>query len=95
MPENKIVDVKQYYYNPNNILLSEAVFDSLGEFVFEFYTYENKVKVFVREDEVTEEDDFKDLNVIQMTKGLQPSHFQIGPVPKREPMIFRGERTPL
>ena len=96
MPENKIINVKQYWYakdRKNKKVLSNAVIVAVDKFTQEFRT--NRITIFIRGDEYTPEDDFGDLYIILMRKGLQPQHFQIGPVPKREPVIFTGERIPL
>jgi hypothetical protein len=91
MPEEKIVDVKQYWYDK---FLQKEILASFDRFVDEYRISPSRVVIFVRDDEVVPADDFGDLNVVRLTKGLQPHHFQIGPIPKREPIIFTGERKP-
>lgn len=73
--------VNQYYYDARHTTLSAAVLSQIAA-----YDVDDKLlKVYVRKDEVTDDDDFEGLNVTMLTKSLQPRHFQIGA--SRKPKI--------
>ncbi len=81
--------VHQYYYDGATTTLSEAVLSRVA-------TREEGSKllrVYMREDEVFDCDDFEDLDVVMLTKGLQPHHYQIGI--NREPKILQVERIAI
>ncbi len=80
--------VNQYYYDGAETTLSAAVLLQIES------RKENSklLKVYVRKDEVFVHDDFKGLDVVMLTKSLQPSHFQIGVI--RKPKILEVKRTP-
>ena len=81
--------VNQYYYDPIKTTLSEAVLSQVAARKIN----DELVKVYVRRDEAFVHDDFKGLDVVMLTKGLQPSHFQIGL--KRRPKILQVERAAI
>jgi len=81
--------VNQYYYDVKKVTLSSAVLLQVAA-----RKVSNKlVKIYVRKDEVLAADDFEDLDVVMLTKDLQPSHFQIGLV--RRPKILQVERAAI
>lgn len=81
--------VNQYYYDVREMTLSASVLSQVAT-----RKVNNKLlKVYVRKDEVADDDDFGDLDVIILTKSLQPSHFQIGI--KREPKILDVKRMSI
>jgi hypothetical protein len=81
--------VHQYYYDAEDTTLSEAVLSRVA-----IREVNNKlVKVYVRKDEVVEDDDFGDLDVVMLTKSLQPHHYQIEL--KRRPKILQVERIAI
>jgi len=97
MTESNVTAVKQYWYEAdgkNARALSEAVLASLDIFIEKYKIPLSQIKVFVVKDEVTEDDDFGDLDVELLSKGLPARNFQIGPVPVRKPTKFGGERIP-
>jgi hypothetical protein len=97
MTESNVTAVKQYWYekdDKNGKALSEAVLASLDRFVEKYKVPLSQIKVFVVKDEVTEDDDFGNLNVELLSKGLPKRNYQIGPVPRREPTRFEGKRIP-
>ena len=81
--------VNQYYYDVKKTTLSEAVLSQVAARKIN----NALVKVYVRKDEAFVHDDFEDLDVVMLTKDLQPSHFQIGLV--RRPKILQVERIAI
>ena len=81
--------VSQYYYDGKKMTLSATVLLQVAA----RKVSNELVRVYVRKDEVIAGDDFGDLDVVMLTKGLQPSHFQIGLV--RRPKILQVERVAI
>ena len=81
--------VNQYYYDVREMTLSASVLSQVAA-----RKVNNKLlRVYVRKDEVADDDDFGDLDVITLTRSLQPSHFQIGI--ERKPKILDVKRTSI
>ena len=80
--------VSQYYYDVNETTLSTSVLLQVAA----RKVSDILVRIYVRKDEVLGDDDFKGLDVVMLTKSLQPSHFQIGVI--RKPKILEVKRTP-
>jgi len=81
--------VNQYYYDVKKTTLSSAVLFQVAA----RKVSDKLVKIYVRKDEVLVDDDFENLDVVMLTKDLQPSHFQIGLV--RRPKILQVERVAI
>lgn len=93
----QITDVmllNQYYYDVKVQSLSAWVIARSSIYAVDHGVDVNDLKIFVRRDEIESHDDFGDLNVIRLTKGLQPKHYQIA-VPGRKPKILKGVRVPV
>lgn len=81
-----------YYYDANIETLSAAILPQAEVYAGKYDMGVNGLKIFVREDEITSGDDFGDLNITRLTKGLQPSHYMIAKS-EREPKILKGVRV--
>lgn len=95
MAENDIMSVRLYRYGDDEtISLEDEIKLCVKRFMETYGVPLSQIKIFLRKEEMIPAYDFGDLNVITISKGLQPHHFQIGPVPRRDPIIFTGERKP-
>lgn len=81
--------VSQYYYDVNETTLSTSVLLQVAA----RKVSDILVRIYVRKDEVLGDDDFKGLDVVMLTKGLQPKHFQIELI--RRPKILQVKRVAI